>query len=175
MVPTEVCLMQKATGGTESVGKSAVMSLLDWYDVDVEVLLVMEKPVSSVDLHNYLFNNKGPWRKTWLSDWSWLEFESVLWFCVSSKLHPQVTVFGPDQRRDPILFVNWLYSDTGLFSVICVELSHKVLLKVKCFVVTWKVALTRVPILMLHAALLCILFDPTHACIVLSLLPQMCK
>ncbi|XP_044058543.1 serine/threonine-protein kinase pim-2-like [Siniperca chuatsi] len=60
MVPMEVLLMLRVTGGPESMGKSAAVSLLDWYELDQEVLLVMERPVPSVDLLNYLYNNDGP-------------------------------------------------------------------------------------------------------------------
>lgn len=54
MVPMEVLLMQRVAGGPESLGKSAAVSLLDWYDLDEEVLLVMERPVPSLDLLTYL-------------------------------------------------------------------------------------------------------------------------
>ncbi|XP_061563509.1 pim proto-oncogene, serine/threonine kinase, related 136 [Cololabis saira] len=59
-VPLEVLLMMKAAGRLASAGKSAVVSLLDWYDLEQEVLLVMERPVPSVDLFNYILNNDGP-------------------------------------------------------------------------------------------------------------------
>ncbi|XP_026169777.1 serine/threonine-protein kinase pim-2-like [Mastacembelus armatus] len=60
MIPIEVLLMKKVAGGPQSVGKSAAVSLLDWYDLDQEVLLVMERPVPCVDLLNYIDNNNGP-------------------------------------------------------------------------------------------------------------------
>lgn len=60
MVPIEVLLMQRVAGGPESAGKSAAISLLDWYNLDQEVLLVMERPVPSSDLLNYLDSNNGP-------------------------------------------------------------------------------------------------------------------
>ncbi|XP_061582050.1 serine/threonine-protein kinase pim-1-like [Cololabis saira] len=59
-VPLEVLLMMKAAGRPASVGKSAVVSFLDWYDLEQEVLLVMERPVPSVDLFTYILNNDGP-------------------------------------------------------------------------------------------------------------------
>ncbi|KAM9347790.1 serine/threonine-protein kinase pim-2-like [Symphorus nematophorus] len=46
--------------GPESGGKSAAVTLLDWYDLDQEVILVMERPIPSVDLDTYLTNNSGP-------------------------------------------------------------------------------------------------------------------
>ncbi|XP_061571251.1 serine/threonine-protein kinase pim-2-like [Cololabis saira] len=59
-VPLEVLLMMQAAGRPASAGKSAVVSLLDWYDLEQEVLLVMERPVPSVDLFTYIVNNHGP-------------------------------------------------------------------------------------------------------------------
>ncbi|KAM6895694.1 serine/threonine-protein kinase pim-2-like [Xenentodon cancila] len=59
-VPLEVILMVRAAGGPASVGKSAAVSLFDWYDVEHEVLLVMERPDPSVDLFTYILNNDGP-------------------------------------------------------------------------------------------------------------------
>ncbi|XP_051285409.1 serine/threonine-protein kinase pim-1-like [Dicentrarchus labrax] len=49
-VPTEVLLMLRAAGAP----RSAAVSLLDWFNLDQEVLLVMERPVPSVDLYNYM-------------------------------------------------------------------------------------------------------------------------
>ncbi|XP_022625011.1 serine/threonine-protein kinase pim-1-like [Seriola dumerili] len=60
MVPMEVFLMLKAAGGPESVGTSAAVSLLDWYEREQEVLLVMERPLPCVDLLEYLQDNDGP-------------------------------------------------------------------------------------------------------------------
>ncbi len=53
-IPLEVALMQKAAGGPESVGKCAAVSLLDWYYIDEELILVMERPQSSMDLNSYI-------------------------------------------------------------------------------------------------------------------------
>lgn len=46
--------MQRVAGGPESVGQSAAVSLLDWYNLDEVVLLVMERPVPCEDLLTYL-------------------------------------------------------------------------------------------------------------------------
>ncbi len=46
--------MQKVSGGPESVGKCVAVSLLDWYYLDEELILVMERPVPSLDLSQYL-------------------------------------------------------------------------------------------------------------------------
>ncbi|KAK2859553.1 hypothetical protein Q5P01_004173 [Channa striata] len=59
MVPTEVLLLLKVAG-PETMGRTAVVSLLDWYDLEQEVLLIMERPVPAVDLLKYLDNNNGP-------------------------------------------------------------------------------------------------------------------
>ncbi|KAK1899709.1 Serine/threonine-protein kinase pim-2 [Dissostichus eleginoides] len=59
MIPKEVLLMLRAGDGPGSVGKSATVSLLDWYSFDEEVLVIMERPVSSVDLWNHLNENGG--------------------------------------------------------------------------------------------------------------------
>ncbi|XP_030612070.1 serine/threonine-protein kinase pim-2-like [Archocentrus centrarchus] len=59
MVPLEVLLMTKVEGGPASVGPSAAVSLLDWYDLEQEVLLVMERPFPCVSLLKYM-ENSGP-------------------------------------------------------------------------------------------------------------------
>ncbi|XP_034408428.1 serine/threonine-protein kinase pim-2-like [Cyclopterus lumpus] len=59
-VPIEALLMLRAGGGLTSVRKCAAVSLIDWYDLDQEVLLIMERPVPCVDLLTYLDNNNGP-------------------------------------------------------------------------------------------------------------------
>ncbi|XP_069366581.1 serine/threonine-protein kinase pim-2-like isoform X2 [Paralichthys olivaceus] len=59
-IPKEVLIMHKAAGGPESVGKSAAVSILDWYDLDDEVVLVMERPVRSMELLQFQNNKGGP-------------------------------------------------------------------------------------------------------------------
>lgn len=59
MFPLEVLLLLKVGAGPGSVGKSAVVSLLDWYDLGQEVVLVLERPVPSEDLLTYISNNDG--------------------------------------------------------------------------------------------------------------------
>ncbi|XP_034464890.1 serine/threonine-protein kinase pim-1-like [Hippoglossus hippoglossus] len=56
----EVLLMHKAAGEPVTVGKSAAVSILDWYDLDQEVLLVMERPVPSMELLRFMNENCGP-------------------------------------------------------------------------------------------------------------------
>ncbi|XP_030600160.1 serine/threonine-protein kinase pim-2-like [Archocentrus centrarchus] len=60
MVPLEVLLMMKVGGGPGSVGTCAAVSILDWYDLEQEVLLVMERSVPCVSLLTYMENNAGP-------------------------------------------------------------------------------------------------------------------
>lgn len=54
IVIREVALMLKTAGLPGSVGKSAAVSLLDWYILDQELLLVMERPAFSMDLLQYV-------------------------------------------------------------------------------------------------------------------------
>lgn len=54
MVPNEVLLMLIAAGGPESNGKSAAITLLDWCDLDEQIVLVMERPVNCRSLINYM-------------------------------------------------------------------------------------------------------------------------
>ncbi|CAB1440665.1 unnamed protein product, partial [Pleuronectes platessa] len=60
LIPKEVLLMHKAAGEPVTVGRSAAVSLLDWYDLKQEVLLVMERPVDSTDLLHLIKKNCGP-------------------------------------------------------------------------------------------------------------------
>jgi len=51
MVPLEVALtlkLQPTAGET-----SAAVALLDWYDLDLELILVLERPVPCMDLLDY--------------------------------------------------------------------------------------------------------------------------
>nr|XP_054587797.1 serine/threonine-protein kinase pim-2-like [Nothobranchius furzeri] len=57
----EVAAMLKLqTESADSVGKSAPISLLDWYDFNQEQILVLERPVPAVDLSQFIQNNKEP-------------------------------------------------------------------------------------------------------------------
>lgn len=46
--------MMRVVGRQNLVGQSAAVTLLDWYDLDQEILLVMERPVPSMDLLDYV-------------------------------------------------------------------------------------------------------------------------
>lgn len=41
-------------GKTEAVGNSSAVSLLDWFDLQQEQILVLERPVPAEDLFNYI-------------------------------------------------------------------------------------------------------------------------
>ncbi|XP_053194192.1 serine/threonine-protein kinase pim-2-like [Scomber japonicus] len=58
-ITTEVSLMFKAAGGPESIGKFTALSLLDWYYLDKEIILVMERPVPFVNFKKYLVAKGG--------------------------------------------------------------------------------------------------------------------
>ncbi len=51
--------MLKAAGLHGSVGQSAAVSLLDWYFLRKELILVMERPSQSMDLDKYLESRGG--------------------------------------------------------------------------------------------------------------------
>ena len=59
-VSVEVAIMLKVADGTSgSVGTSASVSLLDWYDLDQELILVLERPVPCQDLLDYIGDHDG--------------------------------------------------------------------------------------------------------------------
>nr|XP_046236752.1 serine/threonine-protein kinase pim-2-like isoform X2 [Scatophagus argus] len=55
----EVALMLKAADLPGSIGRSTVVSLLDWYHLDEELILVMERPTCCMDLCSYLKSRGG--------------------------------------------------------------------------------------------------------------------
>lgn len=55
----EVAFMLKAAGLPGSDARCAAVSLLDWYTLDQELILVMERPVSAKDLYWYLRSRRG--------------------------------------------------------------------------------------------------------------------
>ncbi|KAL7389343.1 hypothetical protein ABVT39_002090 [Epinephelus coioides] len=48
-----------AAGSRRTVRMSAPVSLLDWYDLDQELILVLERPVPALDLLKYAKDNGG--------------------------------------------------------------------------------------------------------------------
>ncbi|XP_035027610.2 serine/threonine-protein kinase pim-1 [Hippoglossus stenolepis] len=58
--PTEVAIMLKLTAKkNDSVGTSAPVSILDWYDLGHELIVVMERPVPAIDLSTYIKLKRG--------------------------------------------------------------------------------------------------------------------
>lgn len=57
MVPKEVALLLKLQPAAP--GTSAVVSLLDWYSLDFEVILVLERPVLCMDLIDYMSSRES--------------------------------------------------------------------------------------------------------------------
>nr|XP_046272501.1 serine/threonine-protein kinase pim-1-like [Scatophagus argus]XP_046272536.1 serine/threonine-protein kinase pim-1-like [Scatophagus argus] len=56
----EVAVMLKLQAGrTGLMEESAPVSLLDWYDLDQELILVLERPMPCMDLLNYIRTNRG--------------------------------------------------------------------------------------------------------------------
>ena len=56
----EVAIMLKLASITSgSVEESAPVSLLDWYDLDQELILILERPVPCKDLSHYIMANGG--------------------------------------------------------------------------------------------------------------------
>lgn len=56
VIPTEVAVMLKLAA--ESDGTSSHVSLLDWYQLVGELVLVMERPMPAENYNNYLPYNK---------------------------------------------------------------------------------------------------------------------
>ncbi|KAM9728579.1 serine/threonine-protein kinase pim-1-like [Menidia menidia] len=60
LLSVEVAVMQKlGMSDPGSVGSSAPVSLLDWYDFQQELILVLERPMPAEDLSNYIEKNGG--------------------------------------------------------------------------------------------------------------------
>ncbi|XP_075942788.1 serine/threonine-protein kinase pim-1-like [Anarhichas minor] len=59
-LPMEVAIMLKLEDKiSRSVGMSAPVSLLDWYDLDQELILVLERPIPAETLFDYINYNGG--------------------------------------------------------------------------------------------------------------------
>ena len=57
-VPLEVALLLKLQ--PKDGETSAVVALLDWYDLDDELILVLERPVPCVDMFDYIYSQRNP-------------------------------------------------------------------------------------------------------------------
>ena len=59
-VPLEVALMLKAAGDPpDPEGPGAVVLLLDWFQLDQELILVLEKPRAFANLSDYMESKGG--------------------------------------------------------------------------------------------------------------------
>ncbi|XP_042342820.1 calcium-dependent protein kinase 2-like [Plectropomus leopardus] len=56
-------MLELAAGPKGSAGESAPISLLDWYDLDQELILVLERPIPSEDLYQYISDRGGSLRE----------------------------------------------------------------------------------------------------------------
>lgn len=52
-------MLRLAAGSAGSAGTSAAVSLLEWFDLGEELILVMERPIPAVDLDNYVAAHGG--------------------------------------------------------------------------------------------------------------------
>lgn len=57
--PSEVVLMLRAGGGESCIGLNVAVACIEWYDLDNEVVIVMEKPEDFKDLRRYLNEHDG--------------------------------------------------------------------------------------------------------------------
>ncbi|TNN67357.1 Serine/threonine-protein kinase pim-2 [Liparis tanakae] len=55
--PMEVAILQKLAD--ESERHAAIIAIQDWYDVDLELIIVLERPVPAEDLRNYIQTKGG--------------------------------------------------------------------------------------------------------------------
>ncbi|XP_047196234.1 serine/threonine-protein kinase pim-1 [Hippoglossus stenolepis] len=54
LIPHEVLLMVRVASVPGSGDKSAAVSFIEWYNLDQEIILIMERPVPAVDLSAYI-------------------------------------------------------------------------------------------------------------------------
>ncbi|XP_022069327.2 serine/threonine-protein kinase pim-1-like [Acanthochromis polyacanthus] len=60
LISVEVAIMKRLGGGSAgSAGKSAPVALLDFYDLQQQLILVLERPVPAQDLLQYIMENGG--------------------------------------------------------------------------------------------------------------------
>uniref|UniRef100_A0A8C6PBP7 Serine/threonine-protein kinase n=1 Tax=Nothobranchius furzeri TaxID=105023 RepID=A0A8C6PBP7_NOTFU len=104
----EVAAMLKLqTESADSVGKSAPISLLDWYDFNQEQILVLERPVPAVDLSQFVKNNKEPLQEN--------QAKTIIKQLVDAVKHLEDTnIFHRDIKPQNILDMNIKIGDFGL-------------------------------------------------------------
>uniref|UniRef100_A0A3B5QBC3 non-specific serine/threonine protein kinase n=1 Tax=Xiphophorus maculatus TaxID=8083 RepID=A0A3B5QBC3_XIPMA len=84
----EVAIMLKLKNLTSSSsGQLATVSLLDWYELEEELLIVMERPTPSQDLNDYLDENGGCLNEEESKVSCWMEirvgFLNIVTYCFS--------------------------------------------------------------------------------------------
>lgn len=125
----EVTVVLKLAAGTSgSVGTSAPLSLLDWYDLGQELILVLERPVPCSDLLTYIEANGGSLEE------EEAEVRRFLSMCLHL-FHLTVIIWHQDWKhpdwdrlRRPKSSSNWLWTELllkkgSLYRVHCGKMS----------------------------------------------------
>ncbi|MEQ2201100.1 hypothetical protein XENOCAPTIV_007558 [Xenoophorus captivus] len=90
----EVVIMLKLR--TAIVGQPSILFLLDWYDLDQELILVMERPIPAEDLSQYLTDHRGSLKEK--------EAKIILKQLVEATVHLEyANIFHRDIKVDNIL------------------------------------------------------------------------
>ncbi|XP_056293324.1 serine/threonine-protein kinase pim-2-like [Pseudoliparis swirei] len=93
-VPMEVAILQKLA--EESERHSAMITILDWYDVDEELVIVLERPIPAVDLGVYIKLKGGYLQET--------EAKIIIKQLVDAALHlQQKNIFHGDIKVENLL------------------------------------------------------------------------
>lgn len=57
-IPLEVVLLSRAGAGCPSIGRSAAVGLIDYFELDHEVIVIMERPIPCTNLFDYIESNE---------------------------------------------------------------------------------------------------------------------
>lgn len=57
-IPKEVALLIKVGAGPEATSSNVTPILIDWYDLEDELIMVFERPKENIDLEAYLANRR---------------------------------------------------------------------------------------------------------------------
>lgn len=63
---------------SSSLGQSAFVTLLDWYDLDEHLIIVMERPMPSDNLSDYLMENNGCLKDKEAKVSCWTSFRDIV-------------------------------------------------------------------------------------------------
>ncbi|XP_076012172.1 serine/threonine-protein kinase pim-2-like [Genypterus blacodes] len=58
-LPLEVALLSMVGPGCDPIGSSAAVALIDCFELEQELILIMERPVPCVDLHDYIVSSRS--------------------------------------------------------------------------------------------------------------------